>query len=166
MTTKSSLFAAAAAVALLACGCDRVSGGGDIRSDRSNRIYQEAMADYSAGRLDAAQKGFEKVIRSDPSNASARFQLACMLQDRKADYLAAYCGYQEYLLREPKSDKAPLARERAAICRTEAVKRLAKEMGLGEGPDSVGEAAIAKAELEKVQKSLAKAEKALAESEK
>lgn len=163
--TRNRLFAAAVAISLLACGCDPVSGGGDARNDRSNRIYQEAMADYSAGRLDAAQKGFEKVIRADPSNASARFQLACMLQDRKSDYLAAYCGYQEYLLQEPKSDKAALARERAAICRTEAVKRLAKEMGLGDGGASDGEAAIAKAELEKANKTIAKMEKALAESE-
>ncbi len=163
--TRNEIFAAVAALTLFACGCGPVSGGGDARGDRSNRIYREAMADYSAGRLDAAQKGFEKVIRSDPSNASARFQLACMLQDRKADYLAAYCGYQEYLLREPKSDKAPLARERAAICRTEAVRRLAKEMGLGDGGDSAGEAAIAKTELEKANKTIAKLEKALSESE-
>ena len=162
---KMPAIVASAVVAALAAGCDQLSGSGEMKAERNNRAYQEAMADYSAGRLDAAQKGFEKVIRADPSNASARFQLACMLQDRKADYLSAYCGYREYLLREPKSDKAALARERAEICRREAAKEMAKELGLGGGADDSGAAASALEEAAALRKKVAKLEKALAESD-
>ena len=81
----------------------------DFRNERADALYQSAMDDYRAGRLDAAVKGFTKVLLNDPGNASARFQLACLQQDSRQDFVEAYCGYREYLRQYPKSDKAPLA---------------------------------------------------------
>lgn len=102
----------------------------DLHAERESRSYQAAMADYQSGRVDQAVAGFRKVCREDPANASARFQLACLLQDSGRDYLGAYCAYLEYLLQHPESDKAKLARDRAAICEREVAKALAEKHGL------------------------------------
>lgn len=110
---------------------------GDFKEERANRLYQAAMDDFTAGRLEAAAAGFEKVLRASPGNASARFQLACLQQDGKRDYLGAFCNYREYLLLAGDSDKAKLAKERMAICERLLADALAKKMNL------TGNAAIA-----------------------
>lgn len=109
--------------------CDRVTRR-DFRRERQTGLYRSAMADYKAGRLKQAIDGFRKVCQSDPANASARFQLACLLQDNGRDYLGAMCAFQEYLLQQPGSDKAKNARERAEKCELEVAKVLAERHGL------------------------------------
>lgn len=84
------------------------------------------MDDYKAGRVDAAVEGFAAVVRENPSNAEARFQLACLLHDAKKDFAGAYCSYREFLLRSPDSDKAALARQRLAVCERELALSLAE----------------------------------------
>ena len=121
---------ALAAVAL--AGCDRINGNGRFSRERADRAYREAMADFTAGRLDAAVEGFGKVVAADPGNASARFQLACLLQDRKGDALGALCNFREYLMLAPGSDKDKLAHERYAICERLLAAELAKKMNLGD----------------------------------
>lgn len=88
----------------------------EFEKERSDQVYRVAMEDYRAGRLAQAIEGLNKVLAADPTNSSARFQLACLLQDTKKDYLGAVCAYREYLLQEPTSDKAQLARERIGFC--------------------------------------------------
>ena len=109
--------------------CDYVERA-DLRKERADGLYRAAMDDYRAGRLDAAQKGFEKAIRRDPANASARFQLACLQQEAKRDYANAYFGYREFLLQHPESDKAQVTRDRMALCEKELAKSLAAKHGL------------------------------------
>ena len=158
-------FVKGVAVAMAACAlaaCD--PAGGNYQTERSQKLYQEAMKDYTAGRLEAAQKGFEKVVRADPSNASARFQLACMLQDRVKDYLAAYCQYREFLALDPKGDKAELAKERAEICRREAAKTLAEEGGSARIDKMTRESEKTAAAMKVAEAKAAKLEKALAEA--
>ena len=70
----------AALLAALVSACDYV-GGRAQSSQRTDAAYRAAMEDYRAGRLDQAIAGFRKVCRDDPSNSSARFQLACLLLD-------------------------------------------------------------------------------------
>ena len=96
-------------------GCDWFDVS-DYRAERADKHYRVAMADYTAGRIADAMKGFERAIASDPGNASARFQLACLLQDAQQDYLGAILQYREYLRLEPKSDKVDLAKKRLALC--------------------------------------------------
>lgn len=133
----------------------------DFRRERADSLYQSAMEDYRAGRIDAAVKGFEKTIRKDPANASARFQLACLYQDARRDCLNAYFGYREYLLQHPDSDKAKLAKDRMAICEKELAKTLAAKYGLG-GSAGVGkELEIARGELKTVTARAEVAEKEL-----
>ena len=124
--TKTFLKFSAIAALMCVSACDSHTPG-EFRAERASALYKAAMEDYTSGRLDAAVKGFEKVLRADPGNASARFQLACLLQDRKQDYLGAVCSYREYLLFASDSDKAKLAKERLAICE----KLLALEDSMG-----------------------------------
>ena len=145
MKTTSKLIALLALAGLAACDSRTAS---EFRQERANRQYQAAMDDYSAGRLDAAVKGFEKVLRADPANTSARFQLACLQQDSRHDNLGAFCNYREYLQQVPDSDKAKMAKERLAICERALAEELAKKMNL------IGDVAIAE-ELEHSRKELA-----------
>ena len=145
MKTTSRLIAVLALAGLAACDSRTAS---EFNQERASRQYQAAMDDYTAGRLDAAIKGFEKVLRADPANTSARFQLACLLQDRRHDNLGAFCNYHEYLQQAPDSDKAKMAKERLAICERALAEELAKKMNL------IGDSAIAE-EIEHSRKELA-----------
>lgn len=133
MTKSTIKIAASVAIALGAAACDW-STAKELKEDRNERLYKTAMTDYSAGRIDLAVSGFEKTLRANPSNASARFQLASLLQDHKRDYLSALCQYREYLLQCPSSDKSDLARERAEICERQYVAHILNQMKDGEGP--------------------------------
>ena len=141
--------------------CDYVDRA-DFRKERADGLYQSAMEDYRSGRLDAAVKGFEKVIRKDPANASARFQLACLLQDARRDCLNAYFGFREYLLQHPDSDKAKLAKARMAICEKELAKVLSKRYGLGESAAVGKELELVRGELKSATMRAEVAEKELA----
>ena len=145
MKTTSKLIALLALAGLAACDSRTAS---EFKAERASRQYQAAMDDYTAGRLDAAVKGFEKVLRADPANTSARFQLACLQQDSRHDNLGAFCNYREYLQQAPDSDKAKMAKERLVICERALAEELAKKMNL------IGDSAIAE-EIEHSRKELA-----------
>ena len=153
------LMALMALMTLTACDyADRE----DFRRERADSLYQSAMEDYRSGRLDAAVKGFEKAIRKDPANASARFQLACLLQDARRDCLNAYFGFREYLLQHPDSDKAKLAKDRMVICEKELAKALSEKYGMG-GSAAVGkELELVRGELKSATRRAEVAEKELA----
>lgn len=140
------------ATAILA-GCDS-AWRQDCRDERADEVYQAALADYTAGRLDAAQAGFERVVRADPGNASARFQLAVLLQDARRDYLGAIGAYREFMLLAPESDKIALARERSAQCASLYVRDEAARLKLGD-------CAAMTSELEKLRTSEAAAREEL-----
>lgn len=114
---------------LTLAACDRPSRALD--AERADQIYRAAMADYTAGRLAEAVKGLERVVRATPGNASARFQLACLYQDFRHDNLSALCQYREYLLLEPKSEKASVAAERAERCERALAPELSRKYQLG-----------------------------------
>ena len=133
MKTKSLKLGAALALAATMSGCDWFAAR-EFKEDRNERLYKTAMADYSAGRIDAAVTGFEKTLRANPANTSARFQLASLLQDHRRDYLAAMCQYREYLLQSPESDKSALAAERVQICERQYAAYLLNQLKDGEGP--------------------------------
>ena len=154
---------AMAALALLTA-CDYAVRS-DIRAERADRDYRAAMDDYQAGRMDAAVGGFEKAVRKDPSNASARFQLACLQQDLKKDYLSAYCGYREFLLQQPECDRAKLARERLAMCEKEVARSLSSKYGLNAADALLKELEVVRAELKTSKERVAMAEKNLAGSQ-
>lgn len=118
------------ALALLTA-CDYVERL-DFERERADDLYKSAMEDYQSGRVEAALEGFKKAVRKDPSNASARFQYACLLQDVKTDYRGAFCAYQEYLSQHPESDKAKLAMDRLEKCEFEFAKLLASKYKLSE----------------------------------
>ena len=137
----------------------------DIRGERDDRVYRAAMDDYRAGRMDAAIAGLEKAVRNDPSNASARFQLACLQQDLKKDYLSAYCDYREFLIQQPECDRAKLARERLAVCEKEAARALSSKYGLNSSDAVVRELDAVRAELKASNARISEMEKDLASSQ-
>lgn len=102
----------------------------EFEKERSDKGYQSAMADYSAGKLDEAIAGLKKVVKNNPANSSARFQLACLQQDKLKDLCAAFSNYTEYLNQEPTSDKAQLAKDRLELCEKDLSKALAKKYGI------------------------------------
>ena len=136
----------------------------DIRNERDDRVYRAAMDDYRAGRMDAAVAGLEKTVRNDPANASARFQLACLQQDMKKDYVSACCGYREFLLQQPECDRAKLARERLAVCEKEAARLLSSKYGLNASDAQVRELDAVRAELKAAKNRISEMEKELAGS--
>lgn len=161
MTKMRTLLALAALTTLTACdSADRA----DLRAEQEDRHYKSAMEDYRAGRLDVAIAGFERAVRSDPANASARFQLGCLLQDARKDHVGAYCCYREYLLQQPGSDKAKLAQDRLAICEREAAKELAARHGLNESAAAAAELEAMRGRLRSAEARIAAAEKNLGES--
>jgi LysM repeat protein len=126
MKLETLLFLSAAL--LVAVGCDSRARQSEA-GDRSSALYSSAMADYAAGQLDSAVKGLEKVIRTDPANAAARFQLATLMQDARGDYLSALALYRAYLFQCPTSEKVSLARERAQRCEQQFVRELLQKHG-------------------------------------
>jgi len=129
MTRRLETCLVLAALAVCA-GCDYANGraAGEERVDRQ---YQAAMAEYAAGRLDKAAEAFEKVVRAHPGNASARFQLGCLLQDRKKDYLGAICNYREYVMLMPAGDRVAIANERLGACERALAPQLVAKYKLG-----------------------------------
>ena len=98
--------------------------------ERESRTYVMAMNDYRAGRMEQAIKGFRKVIKEEPHNTSARFQLAYLLQESKKNYLEAVWCYLEYLSQSANNDKAKHAKDRLEMCERELAKELAVKYGL------------------------------------
>ena len=142
------------ALAAALTGCEKL----DLREqdrDRADGIYRAAMTDYTAGRLAEAQQGFTRVIRANPGNSAARFQLACLLQDHSRDYLGALAQYREYLLQSPKSDKAALATERAELCERLLAPVLAKKFHLQDNAELLAENEKLSAAAEKREKEFA-----------
>ncbi len=126
----NAAIAALLSLSLLLAGC----GGGNLqsaeRADRASRSYAAAMAELQAGRVDSAIKGFEEVVRSEPGNGNAHFQLAALLEDAKKDYIGAIVHYRIYQMMRPKSDKAAIAADRMKGCETRYAALAVERAGL------------------------------------
>lgn len=155
------MLALAALTSLTAC--DYIQNRQALADEREDGVYRAALADYRAGRLDAAAKAFAKVIRKSPGNSAARFQYACLMQDAKKDYLAAFCAYREFLLLRPESDKAKIAQDRLALCERELARELADKYRLAGNDASATEIASLRKDLKAATARAAEAEKSLEE---
>ena len=83
----------------------------------NSSVRANAMEDYQAHRYDAAIAGFEHVLKNDPRDYLAHFQLAVLLQDERKDYLGAIVHYSLYLDMRPPEDKTPQAASRIEACK-------------------------------------------------
>ena len=160
MTTKKTLATLAILTTLTACD---YAARKDLADERESRNYRAAMADYKAGRLDAAIAGFEKTVREEPANAGARFQYACLLQDSGKDPLGAFCAYHEYISQHPESDKASVAASRMATCEKELAQKLAVKHGITSASQGSAELEKAKSEAAELRGTLADREKEIVE---
>ena len=117
-------------------GCERARTLSEIEAqERSTRLYTNAMDDYRAGRLEAAIKGFERVVLDEPKSYSAHFQLATLLHDVRKDYIGAIAHYRAYLALRPASDKANVAVDRIKLCETLLAAEIVKKAAVG--PDTL-----------------------------
>jgi nucleoid-associated protein YgaU len=118
MTMKTNKFflgmaPVAAMMFFCAAGCDKGSSLAEMNAQQQqSRLYANAMDDLQAGRVDAAIRGFERVVIEDPLSYEAHFQLATLLQDVKKDYIGAIAHYRSYMKVRPESDKATVAQNR------------------------------------------------------
>lgn len=141
----------AAALATAICsGCDYRERQAR-ENDRDNSVFRAAMADYQAGRLDAAASGFEKVIESTPLNATARFQLASLQHDHQRKYLEAIANYRIYAEIAPKSDKSQVALERAKLCEEQYKAKVEQDIRNSENAGLVSELNELKKQLGEMQ---------------
>ena len=106
------------AALLFSSGCRQSEVSVAERADRASRLYSSAMAELQAGRVDSAINGFQSVVRAEPGNGNAHFQLAALLEDVKKDYLGAMIHYRLYCLIRPDSEKAAVALDRMKGCET------------------------------------------------
>lgn len=143
--------------------CDDILSRRDMSGGSDDGVYRAALADYRAGRLDAAAAGFAKAIRRAPGNAAARFQYACLMQDAKKDYLEAFCAYHEFLMQRPDSDKARIAQDRMAICERELARELATKHSLTGGEAFTSEIAALRKDLKAAESRADAAERAAEE---
>ena len=104
--------ALAAAVLLGLCGCSR-----ELDVPNTSSVRANAMEDYQAGRIDAAIAGFQHVLKNDPKDYLAHFQLATLLQEQRKDYQGALVHFCLYLDMRPAEDKTTLAADRIEQCR-------------------------------------------------
>lgn len=126
--------------------CSR-SDSRSVAEERENGSYRTALAAYQAGRLEEAIAHFQETVAKDPLNGSARFQLACLLQDGKRDYAGAFCNYHEYLVQHPNSDKAKVAKSRLDVCERSMAEALANKHHLTDNENLRHEVEQLKAEL-------------------
>jgi len=108
--------AACCAAFLFLMGCRQADVSATERADRASRLYSAAMAELQAGRVDSAVKGFQAVVKAEPGNGNAHFQLAALLEDAKKDYLGAMVHYRLYCMIRPDSEKAVVALDRMKGC--------------------------------------------------
>lgn len=132
--------------ATICSGCDYAQRKAR-ENDRDNATFRAAMADYQAGRLDAAVKGFEKVIEYSPLNATARFQLASLQHDYEHKYLEAIANYRIYAEIAPRSDKSQVALERARLCEDQYKAKVEQDIRNSENAGMVAELNQLKAKL-------------------
>ena len=125
-----SFCMAACCAAILLAGCEHTEPSAAERADRASRHYTAAMAELQAGRIDAAIKGFEEVVKAEPGNGNAHFQLAALLEEAKKDYLGAIVHYRLYLMIRPQSDKAAVATDRMKGCETRYAAASMEKAGL------------------------------------
>ena len=104
-------------VLAIACLCGLL-GCSQAVDTPSSSVRANAMEDCQAGRYDAAIAGFEKVLKSDPKDHLAHFQLATLLQEQRKDYLGALVHFRLYLDMRPPDDKTTLAADRIEECKS------------------------------------------------
>ena len=119
------VVALAAAFLCGLCGCGQPTDVPNNSSVRAN-----AMEDFQAGRIDAAIAGFKHVLKSDPKDYLAHFQLATLLQEQRKDYQGALVHFSLYLDMRPAEDKTTLAADRIEECKSMMLAEHARKNGI------------------------------------
>lgn len=105
------------------CGC---SPSGELPDPNA---FANAMEDYQAGNYEPAIAGFKRVLKNNPKDHLAHYQLAIALQDKKKDYLGAIVHYSLYLELRPEDDKTTTAADRMQACKDLLLAEHARQSG-------------------------------------
>lgn len=124
----TAISAATLELCAVFCGCD--GGGSPLK--RRDAAYEKAMADYSAGRIEAATESFIAAVKTNPANADAWFQLAVLMQDFRKDCIGALACYRVYNMLSGESDKSGIAAERSAQCEAVLAGEIARRANLAD----------------------------------
>ena len=123
-----SAWVAAALATVFLCGLCGCGQPADVPNNSSVRA--NAMEDFQAGRIDAAIAGFKHVLKSDPKDYLAHFQLATLLQEQRKDYQGALVHFSLYLDMRPAEDKTTLAADRIEECKSMMLAEHARKNGI------------------------------------
>lgn len=122
------LSRSAAGVVTIALVCGVCGCSPSVEAPDSS-VRANAMEDYQAGNYDAAIAGFERVLKNNPKDHLAHFQLAIALQDKRKDYLGALVHYSLYLELRPEDDKTTQAADRILACKDMLLEEHARKTG-------------------------------------
>lgn len=92
-------------------------------------LLQQAVEAQRTARYPEAIRLYRELLRGNPANALAHFELAVLLQDNQQDEAGAIYHYRNYLDLRPDSDKAPLARQRIAEAEEKLARRFSGRSG-------------------------------------
>ncbi len=112
------------AVAGLLAGCTNEARQREREDARADGMT-EAAEHVRTGQFAEALRTYRRVLRHNPDNALAHFELGLLLQDHQRDAGAALFHFQNYLDLRPEADKAGMARER--------IDRARAALGRGDG---------------------------------
>lgn len=147
--------------AAVMAGCDRNQVAEQERRERADALFAEALAAEAQGNISAAEALYEQLLQRDASLALAHLNLAMLQHDSRKEYIEAIHHYRMYLALQPKSEKAPLIRERLAAARTLLAAQLAAERIAIESRAVAAERDELRTKLSAADKRVAEANKAL-----
>ena len=110
-------------------GCRPEPRSESAHDAQSDGMPQASELQHAAQYAEAARQ-LRKVLRSQPDNALAHFELAILLQDNQQDEAGAIYHLRSYLDLRPESDKAQLARDRLSAAEEKLAARFG---GRGDG---------------------------------
>jgi LysM repeat protein len=108
---------AAVLIAVAGCGPIGQSGGDETLEPH----FQTGRHRVGAMDYRGAVESFERALEINPRSAAAHFELALLYEDRDKinDPAAAIYHFERFLKLRPGSDRAEIARQKVAICKTD-----------------------------------------------
>jgi|GEM_PF-763469 len=123
------LFLMSGVLVMLCAGCGKPSVAATEAKERNSALFRKAREMEQTGDVKGAIAQYRALLIEEPRAFSAHFQLATLLQDVEEDYVGALYHYQQYLLLQPESDKAPLAQNRIRISEQLLAPQILRKVG-------------------------------------
>jgi tetratricopeptide (TPR) repeat protein len=103
---------------LMSCTGGCVQGENHLDEEKDPH-FQRGRSLASGQDFKRAAEEFEKALETNPRSAAAHFELGWLYDTKLNDYAAAIYHYEQHLLLQPGSERAPLVKERIRGCKQE-----------------------------------------------